>query len=98
MFLPIFKDPSQNMMLMQSKWSSILQPVLNLPLNSSVFLQDIVLASGSNVINHKLGRTPQGWIIADQNASASIYRSDAFTATQLTLTSSAAVTINLVVF
>ena len=40
----------------------------------------------------------QGWIISDQSAAASIYRSAAFNDLTLTLTSSAPCTINLVVY
>lgn len=48
---------------MQTNWASQLNPLLSLPLNSSVLLQDIELVTGDNSINHKLGRKLQGWIV-----------------------------------
>ncbi len=96
--LPIFKDQSQNLMLMQNKWASELNPILALPLNNMVITKGVELSVGVNVINHKLGATPQGWIITDIDGVATIYRSAPFSKLTLTLTSSAAVTVNLGVF
>ena len=83
---------------MQTRWKSILDPVVALPLSSSVFLQSVVLASGANSVNHTLGRTPVGWILADINAAVTVYRSAAFDIKSLNLTASGPVTVNLVVF
>jgi len=91
---------TQNLTLsqMQSKWASILNPVLTNPINSANVLTSIFLKNGTTVVPHMLGRLMQGWFIADQNASASIYRSAPMNSTNLTLTSNAAVTVNLAVF
>lgn len=58
------------------------------------------LAVGANTITHKLGRTPQGWIVTDLSAVAAVtlYRPSAFTPTTLSLTASAAATVVLWVF
>lgn len=83
---------------MQNRWSSILTPVLNNPLVNGSFLKSIVLINGVTTLNHLLGRQMQGWFITDQNAAASIYRSAPLNGLTLTLTSNAAVTVNLYVF
>jgi hypothetical protein len=85
-------------MLLQTKWSSILNPLLSNPLVSGILLKNISLITGSNVVNHKLGRNPQGWILIDIDASASIYRSGAFNDLTLTLVSDADCQVSLYVF
>ncbi len=82
----------------QNQWASIINPVLSNPQNNAALLTGVVLKNGVTVINHKLGRKPQGWFIADQTAAAQIYRSAAFNDLTLTLTSNAAVTVSLGVF
>lgn len=84
--------------MFQTRWAEDLNPVLNNAVVNGVLLKSVVLANGVTVVNHKLGRTPQGWFIADINAAATIYRSQPFDPLTLTLTSNAAVTINLWVF
>lgn len=81
--------------LMQTRWASILNPFIAVPFLNGQLLTDIALINGVNTINHKLGQTQQGWMIADINGAASIYRSLPFNKTNLTLTSNAAVTVNL---
>lgn len=100
MALPIFKDNLANspFMLMQTSWKSQLDPVLANPVISGIQLNNVLLATGVTSINHLLGRMMQGWFITDQNASAAIYRSLAFNAKTLTLTSSAPVTVSLWVY
>ncbi len=98
MKLPMFKDDSQNFMLLQNKWSSILNTVLGKPLSSANILTDVQLNTGVNVINHLLGRKMQGWIISDINASAILYRSQPFNDKTLTLTTNSDCVITLVVF
>lgn len=81
-----------------TRWKAALDPVLAQPLNSSNLVQNVALINGTTVVNHGLGRKPQGWIISDANAAATIYRSAPFNSLTLSLTSNAAVTISLVVF
>lgn len=96
--LPQFQSNNQPFQLMQNKWGSILNPIIANPLNNTLLLKDITLVSGTNVINHLLGRPMQGWYITDVNAAATIYRSQPFNNLTLTLTSSGPATINLAVF
>lgn len=98
MSLPIFQGGTPEFNLMQTQWASNLDPLLKNPMSNGNFVNGVVLASGSNVINHKLGRTPQGWMITDRNGAATVYRSAAFNPLTLTLTASAAVTVTLYVF
>ena len=79
-------------------WAAELNPIIQNPMNGIRILQNVVLASGINIINHGLGRMQQGWVITDIQGAATIYRSAAFTSTTLTLVSSAGVTVNLGVF
>lgn len=98
MHLPIFKSDDDNSMLMQTKWASMLNPLLNKPLSTSGILKSIALTTGTNVINHKLGRVQQGWIIADIDGAAQIYRSEPFNDKQLTVVTSAPCIVTLIVF
>ncbi len=81
-----------------NRWATILGPLLSNPMAKGVYLHDIALINGVNTLNHLLQRKQQGYIIIDQNAIASIYRSQPFNGLTLTLTSSAVVTISLFVF
>ena len=92
--LPLF-TPSDPIM---TRWKAALDPVLANPLNQSNYVQNQALINGVTVVNHGLGRKPQGWIIADINGAAEIYRSAAFNSLTLTLTSNAAVTVSIMVF
>ena len=79
-------------------WAQSINPIIVAPVNNSFILSNIKLKAGINVINHGLGKLMIGWIISDINGAATIYRSAPLNAMTLTLTSSAAVTVNLEVF
>lgn len=84
-----------------NKWASILNPIVSNPANNSLILKNQSLTTGANVINHKLGRILQGWIIVRQRALASVYDTqDTNQMPQLTLNlvSSANVTVDIEVF
>lgn len=98
MELPKFKNNDTTFQLLQDKWASILNPLIANPLTQGNILKNITLKNGVTVINHLLARKMQGWAIVDQNAAATIYRSQPFNDQTLTLTSNAAVTINILVF
>lgn len=82
----------------QTTWASAINPVLNLPPNQGILLKNIKLAAGDNVINTKLGKQAQGWVIIDQDAASSIYRSAAFNPLTLTLHASAPCNLSLWIF
>jgi hypothetical protein len=103
MRLPVFKAQGENptasdFSLLQTKWKSILDPVVILPQNDGVILTGIVLINGQTIVPHKLGRVPLGWRLTDINGAATVYRSQPFNSATLVLTSSAKVTVNLEIF
>lgn len=84
-----------------TKWAAQLNPLLDNPTIDNLVLKNISLASGVNVVNHKLGRPLQGWSVSRIRASATIFDTqDTNQTPQLTLnlTASAAVVVDLVVF
>lgn len=98
MGLPIFQTDNKDLSLMQTRWKSELDPIIQNPLTDPLILTSVSLAPGVNVINHRLGRKPQGWFISDVNAAITLYRSQPFNDLTLTLTSSGVAIINLVVY
>lgn len=98
MSLPKFQTDNKQLSLLQSQWATEIDPVITNPSNQAILLKNINLNNGVTVVNHKLGRLPQGWRIVDITGAATIYRSAAFNNLTLTLTSNAAVTIALEVF
>lgn len=98
MALPIFFNTDKDFQLMQQKWASQLNPLLASSTSNPTILPGVVLKSGANVINTTQGSKTQGWFIADIDAPATIYRSAPLNNLTLTLTSSAAATVTLVLF
>lgn len=96
--ITIFKDDNKSFMLFQTKLAAQVNPVLGNPLNHASVLQNVALQSGVNVINHLLGRQMNGWFLTDKQGAAEIYRSAPLNGLTLTLTSNAAVTVNIGVF
>lgn len=79
-------------------WAASLNPIVANPILSGNTLTNIALSDGATTISHGLGRNMQGWFITDIQGAATIYRSEPFNSSTLTLTSSAAVTVNLWVY
>lgn len=101
MALPRFQTDDQALALLQTSWATELNPLLANVLSNGSLLKRVVLTSGANVVNHKLGRKLQGWFITRKNASADIYDTQDTNATPaltLTLNCSAAVTVDIYVF
>lgn len=100
--LPQFQGyDDEAVQLLQNKWAAILNPIISAPQNNSLILKNVQLSVGDNSIDHRLGRTLQGWKIVRQRAAASIYdKQDTNQTPQLTLklNSSAAVSVDLEVF
>lgn len=87
--------------MFQANVAAALIPTFNNPLINGRMITGKVLASGSNIINHGLGRDLQGWFIVGINGAAVIYDTQATNANPsltLLLTSNATVTVNLFVF
>lgn len=87
---------------MQTRWASLLNPLLANPTLDSSLLQNISLVTGANVINHKLGRNLQGWQTVRYHGSyAQLYDTQDTNQTPsltLNLNASANVIVDLVVF
>lgn len=98
MALPLFQGVDRVLSQLQTQWSTLLNPLLSNPINKGNFLTGIALANGDTTFSHLLDRQQQGWIITDVNGAAHIYRSQAFNSKTLTLTSDAAVVVNLLVY
>lgn len=81
---------------MINKWSAALNPVLANLLIQGLPLNNITLVSGvPQTVSHSLGRNQLGFFITDQNAAASVFRTQPFNSQNITLQSNANVTINL---
>lgn len=101
MSLPIFQTESRDLGMLQTKWASILNPIVNAQQNKSIILENVSLINGITKVNHLLGRKLQGWKIVRQRASASIYDTQDSNSTPeltLSLVSNAAVVVDIEVF
>lgn len=101
MSLPIMQSDSEQLHMMQTRWASILNPVITNPIAHGAVLKQVTLVSGANVINHKLGRKLQGWFITRLRGAANLYDTqDANSMPDLTLQlqSSANVIADIYVF
>ena len=96
--LPDFQGGPREFQMMQSAWRGVLNPFLRQAQLNGTLLADVALGVGNTVVSHKLGRTPQGWIVTDINGAAQIYRSAAFNPLTLTLNSDASVTVSLYIY
>jgi hypothetical protein len=99
--LPIFLTKLQDLILVRNKWSSILNPFVSNPSLQSSLLAKVSLISGTNSVNHLLGKKLTGWRIVRQRSAASIYDDQDINQRPdltLTLISNASVIIDLEVF
>lgn len=100
--LPITQSDVVELVQMQTKWAGLLNPLLAQPSAQQLILTNVKLAVGQNVVAHTLGRKLRGWIpVRVRGTAAQLYDlQDANQHPELTLilNSSAAVTVDLVVF
>jgi hypothetical protein len=96
--IPQVQTADKDFNLYQSQLQKAVQPALDNPQNAGMQLTNIVLSTGTNTINHMLGRPMQGWYLTDINGAATVYRSQPLNAQTLTLLSSAVVTVSLWVY
>lgn len=96
MSLPIFQTANKDLTLLQTNWATQLNPVLANTILQGLQINNIVLVANTPlVVNHMLSRNMLGWIIVDQNAAASIYRTKPFNNQTITLEANANVTVNI---
>lgn len=98
MQLPLQQTAVKDLSLIQTKWKSILDPVLANPLTNMAILKNVALSTGNNAVPHLLQEIQQGWVIVDIQGAATIYRNGAFNSVYLYLSSSAPVTVSIGVF
>lgn len=101
MGLPQFQTTDRDLNLLQSRWTSILNPLLGNPSLQSQILPNVSLIMGVTVVNHKLGAALRGWRIIRLRAEALVWDSqDSNQTPQLTLilNSSGPVVVDLEVF
>lgn len=84
--------------LLQTRWKSLIDPVLANPTTNMSILKNVVLVSGNNQIPHLLGQMQQGWLILDTNAAQTVFRYKPFNSTYLYLNAAGAVTVSIGVF
>jgi hypothetical protein len=90
-----------NLDMMQVQWAQQLNPVIANPVLNNVILKNVSLVSGTNIINHRLGRVLQGWRTTRVRASTSLYDTQDTNQTPtltLVLVASAPTVIDLEVF
>lgn len=96
--LAVYKSDDTDLMLMQTKWSSQLNPVLNSPITAPILLKGVILTSGVNTINTGLSTMLQGWFITDLDSDVTIFRSSPKAPLTLTLTASGPATVDIAVY
>lgn len=52
-----------------------LGPVLGSAIIDGVLLRDVVLQAGLNIVDHKLGREPRGWLLVSPQANEQVWSS-----------------------
>lgn len=101
MNLPIVLSQTMDLVQMQNRWASILNPVISNPSGQSIILPNVLLANGTTVVNHMLGRKLIGWRVIRIRGLAGIYDTqdnNQTPASTLILVSNAAVSVDLEVF
>ena len=65
----------QDLYQTQENVEQVLTPILNSPIIDGVLVKDVDVGTSDTVVNHKLGRSPLGWIVVKRNENAVIYES-----------------------
>lgn len=92
---------SRELNQIQSQIISSVDPILANPIVNGRLIQSLSVVTGSNTIDHGLGRELLGWIVVRNNANVTFYdtqSSNANPARTLLLTASGNATISLYVF
>ena len=59
----------------QENVEQVLKPILNSAIIDGVLVKAIDVGTTDTIVNHKLGRSPLGWIVVKRNEDAVIYES-----------------------
>ena len=95
--IPLVQSNDRLINQLQQGLLQALNPLIANPVNNGVLIQ-ASLVVGTNVINHKLGRLQQGWIVADVDSITTLFRSVPFNKQNLTLVSSAVANVIIYCF
>lgn len=84
----------------QTHLQSTFRPILQNPLSDGVLQKGLTLSTTEKLIDHGLGRVPEGFIITKLNASAVVYESSTpdYPQNQIALKASATVTADIYFF
>lgn len=88
--------PTQDVQSLQENVAGVLDPLVRIPILDGVQFS-APLVTGSNRLAHPLQRIPLGWITVDRNGVATVYRT-AWDSRTITLTASAAVTLQIWIY
>lgn len=69
MSLPIFNTQTREFSMMQTQWSSQLNPVISNSIVNGRLMKNVQLTTGSNSINHLLDRNYQGYFITGMHGA-----------------------------
>jgi len=97
----VINTTDQDLATVQQNLVRVLNPIFSTQTLGGNILSNVALTTGSNTINHKLGRVLSGWQIIRLRAASTIFDTqDSNQTPQLTLTlnSSAPVVCDLYVF
>lgn len=71
---------------MLTTWAQQINPVIANLLVNGQLLKNIQLSTGVTVVNHRLGRQPQGWLLSAPKGPATVYQASQQPNPTLTLT------------
>jgi hypothetical protein len=86
---------------MQDYVSNALIPLVRNPLLGGLLLKGVQLSSGTNFVNHRLGRPLQGWVLTRKKANVTVWDdqdNNTNVSTTLKLETSGAITVDIYVF
>lgn len=85
--------------LMQTRWATLLNPLLVNPIFNGLAINEIILDAGvPKAIQTNLGQVQVGWFITDQLSNSNIWRTEPLNDKTLTLQADNDTTISLWVF
>lgn len=97
-----FRSDDSELNELQENVQDVLTPVINSQVIDGVLLKNVVLDSTlNNIVEHRLGRAPEGWILVRKRAQSTIWDlqdSNVTPSRTLILKCSANVTVDLWVF
>lgn len=85
----------------QDNLQDVLNDLVKTQILNNLIIKNVELASGTNTVNHKLGRKPQGYIIIRKDSNVSIWDNQTTNTTierTLELQSSGTCNVDILVF